>query len=146
MSRCRPSPPEPTPDAGQPRALVRAGVLLAGLALPQVVLYGPSLLGPKILLPLDLLAGRNVYRPATPQYRGVVPQDSVQLEQMLVYEPGRRFAASEVRSGRLPLWSPYSLPGLPFAPREALWSFVLGPYTIPPQAARVPPGGGGNGC
>jgi hypothetical protein len=108
--------PEPqSAPAGQPRALVRAAILLIGLVLPQVVLFGPSLVGRKILLPLDLLALPNYYLPPTPQYRSAVPQDAVQTDQVLAYEPARRFAAAEVRAGRLPVWTPYSFAGAPVA-------------------------------
>jgi hypothetical protein len=114
-----PDTSDPLPARFHTRALdgvfVRAAVLVLGLIAPQVLLYGPSLVGKKILLPLDLLAIRRFYLPATPEYRSIVPHDIVFTDQVLNYEYSRRFAASEFRAGRLPLWDPNTFAGAPFA-------------------------------
>jgi hypothetical protein len=108
---------EPMQSDRKPRtlSLLYAVIVALGLVLPQVLLYGPSLIGSKILLPLDLLSIRRFYLPATPAYRSIVPHDIVFTDQVLNYEFSRRFAASEFRAGRLPLWDPFSFAGAPFA-------------------------------
>ena len=94
--------------------LARAGVLLAGILLGQVVLYGPSLVGRKILLPLDYLTGAPVYIPRTPETQKVEIQNEHASDEVLAYEPTRRFARSELRAGRWPTWAPYQFAGTPF--------------------------------
>lgn len=93
--------------------LLRLSILTAGLVLGQLLLFGPSLSGSKILLPLDLLAG--TYLPGTPEYRDVVRRDDTLTDLVMSCDPLRRFTASEVRAGRLPLWNPYIFAGAPFA-------------------------------
>jgi hypothetical protein len=99
----------PTPE----RTLTRLAVVVAGTTLLQAVLYGPSLAGWKILMPLDLLA--TLYLPTGPDIRSVEVHDKALSDQVLAYEFRRRFAADELRSGRLPLWDPYCYAGAPFA-------------------------------
>jgi hypothetical protein len=94
---------------------IRVGILVAGVVLGQAVLFGPSLVGQKILLPLDILAEPGFYLPATPDYKSIVPQNAGLSDEVLNYEFSRRFAAAEFRAGRLPLWTPYSFAGTPFA-------------------------------
>ncbi len=89
-------------------------VVLGGLVLGQAILYGPSLIGRKILLPLDILAEPKVYLPQTPEVRRIEPQDPYKLDLVWLFEPARRFAASELHAGRLPMWAPYHFAGAPF--------------------------------
>jgi len=100
-------------------------LVLAGLVLGQVILYGPSLLGNRILLPLDILAEPTVYLPRTPETEGVVPHDAILSDLVFYYEPARQFAVSEIRSGRLPLWSPYRYAG------AACYRWSLSPPCLP---------------
>jgi hypothetical protein len=112
-------------------------LLLAGIVLlAQVVLYGPSLIGTRILLPLDLLASRGEIGTETAFRR---PQSVMLSDLINVIEPWRRFAASEIRAGRLPLWNPYSYCGSPFlaanqpaifSPYHLLDYLFPGPMTI----------------
>src|SRR5690349_14806533 len=96
-------------------SLVRAAAVLAGLALPQVLLFHASLTGSRLLLPLGLLALSNVYLPGTPEYQDIAIPSDVLSDEVLLGEPMRRFAAEEIRHGRLPLWNPYSFAGAPLA-------------------------------
>jgi hypothetical protein len=82
--------------------------------LGQIVLCGPSLARQKILLPLDILATPGVYLPATPGSAGMEAHNSFLADLVYLAEPGRRFAASEFRAGRLPMWAPNDYTGAPF--------------------------------
>ena len=94
--------------------LGKLAIVLAGIVAGQVVLYGPSLAGRKILLPLDHLSQPRVYIPRTPEVARIVEHDPVLSDLILLLEPARRFAASELRAGRFPLWVPYQYAGAPF--------------------------------
>src|SRR5262249_35589581 len=59
------------------------------------------------------------------------PHDFVLLDQVLQYEPMRRFAARELRAGRLPLWTPYEYCGAPFAGFPVYSVFNLLYYAFP---------------
>ena len=120
---------EPPPDRRRPGALRRAAILLGGVILSQAVLYGPSLAGRKILLPLDLLATSGWYLPKTPPWDNVQPRNRVFSDEILAFEFRRRFAAREVRAGRLPLWNPYNDCGSPFL--AANNTGVFSPFTLP---------------
>ncbi len=103
-----------------PRSL-RGLILLAAIAVPQFLLFGPSLVGTKILLPLDLLKFENFYLPPSaedldrpPEAPRFIPQNPLLSDLILVIEPWRVFAVSEVRAGRMPLWNPYIYCGSPF--------------------------------
>ena len=91
----------------------RVTLLVAGIVAAQFIVYGPSLLGWKILLPLDILAGRGVYLPQTPDTARIVPHDPVRSDLIYNSEPGRQFVVEEYRAGRLPLWLPYQFAGAP---------------------------------
>jgi len=129
----RDDPPEPV-IRSRPRI---AALLVAGVVLPQVVLFGPSLMGWKILLPLDLLTRPGVYLPQGPKEAAAPRGDVSLLDEVVYYEPARRFAAKEFRAGRLPLWTPYSYAGTPFAvwakysPYNALYYAFPSPRTLP---------------
>lgn len=86
---------------------------VVGIVVGQFVLYGPSLVGHKILLPLDLLAQPQFYLPQTPEIARVVPHDPIMSDLVLESEPLRRFAVSELWSGRLPFWLPGIFGGAP---------------------------------
>lgn len=88
-------------------------IVVLGIVLGQAVLYGPSMLGIRILLPLDLLAEPDVYLPRTPEMRNGDPHDAMLADQVFFYELARRFAVSELRAGRIPLWTPYRFIGGP---------------------------------
>ena len=96
------------------RKLARLLVVLAGIILGQVVLYGPSLAGLKILLPLDYLAASGIYLPRTAETAKIEIQNLYASDLVLVSEPSRRFAVSELRAGRIPMWTPYQFSGAPF--------------------------------
>src|ERR1700677_2428738 len=91
----------------------KIAVVLAGILAGQFVLYGPSLVGSKILLPLDLLAMPQCYMPRTPETAQMIPQNWVSSDIVFQIEPGRRFAASELRAGRFPVWNPGQYAGAP---------------------------------
>jgi hypothetical protein len=116
------------------RCWQRALVVAAGVVVAQVVLYGPSLVGYRVLLPLDLLQMENAYLPCPPQADKFAPQNRVFTDEIMVHEPWRRLAVSEVRQGRLPLWNPHNYCGSPFlaANQSALFSpFRLLDYLFP---------------
>jgi hypothetical protein len=97
-----------------PRKLARLIIVLAGIVLGQVILYGPSLAGRKVLLPLDYLAWPPVYLPQTAEIKRLEIQNLYAADLVLVYEPSRRFAISELRAGRIPMWTPCQYSGAPF--------------------------------
>jgi hypothetical protein len=88
--------------------------VLAGIIVMQAVLYGPSLIGRKVLLPLDILAGPGVYLPRSHETAKIEIQDQLRGDWIYMAEPARRFAASELMAGRLPMWAPYQFAGAPF--------------------------------
>ena len=96
------------------RKLARLIVVLAGIVLGQAVLYGPSLAGRKVLLPLDFLAGSSIYLPRTAETEKIEVQNPYAGDLVLLFEPSRRFAVSELRAGRIPMWTPYQYSGVPF--------------------------------
>src|SRR5438874_291768 len=100
--------------ASGPRSPIRILLVVAGIALSQFSLYGPSLIGQKILLPLDILAQPDVYIPRTPEVAKIIAQNRTLTDLIYVFEPSRRFAISELRAGRLPMWAPYQFAGVPF--------------------------------
>lgn len=96
------------------RRLARVSIVLAGIVLGQVILYGPSLAGRKVLLPLDLLAQPGMYFPGSPDVARSEAKSPYLVDLVFLSEPARRFAASELHAGRLPLWAPYGYAGAPF--------------------------------
>jgi hypothetical protein len=114
-------------------------VALAGILVGQVVLYGPSLAGRKILLPLGVLAQTRVYLPTTPETARIEQHDLVLTDPIFVMEPARRFAASELQAGRLPLWTPHQYAGAPvpsvvwsrYSPFLLLASCTSSPFILP---------------
>jgi hypothetical protein len=94
--------------------LARLLIVLAGIVLGQVILYGPSLAGRRILLPLDILAQPGAYLPRTPEMESIQARNIFLVDLVFAFEPMRRFAASEFRAGRLPMWAPYHFGGAPF--------------------------------
>jgi hypothetical protein len=110
-------------------------ILLAGIVLGQVILYGPSLAGRAILLPLDILARPTVYLPQTPEVAGIGVHNLSLSDLIYVAEPMRRFAATEFRAGRLPMWTPWNFAGAPFiwpkfSPFFALQSCTASPVVL----------------
>jgi len=99
--------------SGIREALGRLAIVLAGIFLTQVVLYGPSLIGSKILLPIDILARPGVYLPQTPEARKVLVHDQIMSDMIFQLEPMRQFVGSELRAGRLPIWTPFEFCGAP---------------------------------
>lgn len=97
-------------------------IVIAGIVLGQAILYGPSLIGEKILLPLDILAQQGVYIPPTPETATIVPHNIVLSDLVVLFEPARQFAISEIHQGRFPLWAPYQYGGVPFVwPKYSLF-------------------------
>ncbi len=105
-------PPVVSPESSR---TLRVVIVLLGCLLPQAVLFAPSLLGQKLLLPLDVLTqDRYYYSPeTTPQ--GLRAVDLDVNDPVVDFEHRRRFAARELRAGRLPLWRPEIFAGKPFA-------------------------------
>ena len=94
--------------------LVHLTIVLTGLVAGQCLLYGPSLSGQKVLLPLDILAQPNFYIPNRVENPNSYAHDPIRSDLMLQFEPDRRFAASELKQGRLPFWTPGQYGGVPF--------------------------------
>ncbi|MCA9728017.1 MAG: hypothetical protein KC729_10070 [Candidatus Eisenbacteria bacterium] len=107
------------------RRWARLLIVTLGLILCQFVLYGSALVGRTLLLPLDLLALSNVYLPATAEYASVAPGNPTFSDILFEYEMNRRFAATEFRAGRLPLWNPGAYTGVPFANFAKYSPFLL---------------------
>ena len=104
---------------------LRLLIVVAGVVLGQAILNGPSLIGQRILLPLDLLALPGMYIPQTAETAKIVPHNFMLVDLIDVYEPARRFAASEIHQGRFPLWAPYQYGGVPFVwPKYSLFLFL----------------------
>jgi hypothetical protein len=93
---------------------LRVLIVVAGLVLPQVVLYAPSLSGARLLLPLDILRLGTYYVPPSAGGAPVYSSDVVLGDAVEQFEPMRRFAISELRAGRFPLWRPGVYGGAPF--------------------------------
>ena len=104
----------PAKMTSKPGKLARAVLLVSGITLGQLILYGPSLAGQRILLPLDILAQADVFIPRTPETSKIIAQNRTLTDLIYVFEPSRRFAISELRAGRLPMWAPYQFAGVPF--------------------------------
>jgi hypothetical protein len=94
--------------------LVHLTIVLMGLVAGQFLLYGPSLSGQKVLLPLDILAQANFYIPNRVENPNSYAHDPIRSDLMLQFEPDRRFAASELKQGRFPFWTPGQYGGVPF--------------------------------
>lgn len=94
--------------------LTRAIIVLAGIVLGQIILYGPSLSGQRVLLPLDLLAKEGFYLPQTPDVKSIQPRDGSLADLVILFEPMRQFAISELQAGRFPMWAPHEFAGVPF--------------------------------
>ena len=106
----------------------RGIVLVAGLVVTQFILFGPSLIGRKILLPMDVLTIPGCYLSPTEAARWGPPQDPILSDPVLEFETERRFAVSEIRSGRFPLWDPHEYCGAPFL--AANWSCIFSPFRV----------------
>jgi hypothetical protein len=111
----------------QARAL-RGTVLVAGLVATQFILFGPSLIARKILLPLDVLARPSCYLSPSDVAAWGPPHDPMLSDPVLEFELERRFAVSEIRSGRFPLWDPHEYCGAPFL--AANWSCIFSPFRV----------------
>jgi hypothetical protein len=97
--------------ADRRQKLIRLALVMTAIFLGQAIIYWPSLTGRKILLPLNNLASagaRVLSRPATERSNPFLS------DLICVDEPARRFAAAELRAGRLPLWASYQYAGAPF--------------------------------
>ncbi|MFO0944999.1 MAG: hypothetical protein U1D30_03495 [Planctomycetota bacterium] len=117
-------------ESSQVRAkAARVLVLLAGILIPQAILHGPSLIGQKLLLPLDILAYKKTYLPRTRDLENYRPENFVLSDIIESIEFRRRFAVSEVRQGRLPLWNPLNYCGAPFI--GANNTAVFSPFRLP---------------
>jgi hypothetical protein len=109
--------------------------LVFGILLVHAILYGPSLLGRKVLLPLDILAEPGAYIPRTGEVTNIHPHNVSLSDLVYVMEPQRRFAVSELRAGRLPMWAPYEFGGVPviwpkFSPFLLLQSCIASPVVL----------------
>jgi hypothetical protein len=93
---------------------VRLALVVAGIVLGQVILFWPSLSGRKVLLPLDVLSVSGMYLPRVPGAESLDDGSIFLSDPVCLFEPLRRFAASEVHQGRFPAWIPYEFGGVPF--------------------------------
>ena len=110
-------------------------MVAAGIVVGQAILYGPSLLGRTILLPIDLLAGSNMYVPSSIGTKEIVPHNCVRTDLVLEFEPLRRFTTEEMAAGRWAVWTPYQYAGTPmpygtYSPMWLLRSCVQSPVVI----------------
>ncbi len=100
-------------------------MLLAGILAGQLWLYGPSLIGRRLLAPTDLLTAPGELNVVGVSRTG--PSQHVMMDPVQVFYPWLRFAAREVRAGRLPTWNPYAYCGSPFLAN--MQSAVYSPFT-----------------
>jgi hypothetical protein len=118
--------PAPVAEPATLRArAVRLAIFAAGVVATHFVLFAPSLVGAKVLLPLDDLAFKDVYLPKIPPYERVVARHPALSDQVFQFEMQRRFAAEEIRAGRVPLWDPHHYCGAPFVVP------YFSPYNVP---------------
>jgi hypothetical protein len=108
--------------------MIRGLVVVAGLVVIQFILFGSSLVGRKILLPLDILAFPHTYLSPSAEAAWGPPHDPILSDPVFQFELERRFAVSEIRSGRIPLWDPHEYCGAPFL--AANWSCVFSPFRV----------------
>ena len=64
------------------------------------------------------------------------PHNPSQSDMIYHSEPARRFAAAEIRAGRLPMWTPWNFAGAPFvwpkfSPFLAMESCTESPFVLP---------------
>jgi hypothetical protein len=113
-------------------------ILLAGLVLAQFFLYAPSLRGHRVLLPLDYLKASRL-TPAVVNYKPKHADNVVLSDQVNCFECWRRFAAGELRAGRIPLWDPYVFAGAPFAvlPTYSPFNLVYAAFPSPVTLAWI---------
>ncbi len=97
---------ETVPDQRHSSRLCRLAIVVTGLAVSQIILIGPSLIGQRILLPVDILKSDSYYIPSS-QFSDPSVHNQALADRILIFEPRHRFASSELRAGRLPMWSPY---------------------------------------
>ncbi len=114
---------------------INATIVLAGVVLAQVILFWPSLSGQKVLLPLDLL---KLNGDLIPMARGEKPafHNWVRSDLVRIGEPGRRYDAAEIHSGRWPMWRTFLFGGAPnlsprLSPFYLLAIFVSSPAVYP---------------
>jgi Bacterial membrane protein YfhO len=118
-------------------------LLWAGWLIPQFVLLGPALIGRTVDIPVDLLVAhswgnwsRNLYLPATKENASIAVRHGNELGDLVVQIPAaREFFAREVRAGRLPLWNPNNLGGIPvvgwgYSPFEVPFYIFPSPVTV----------------
>jgi hypothetical protein len=110
------------------QSILRGAILIGGILASQFILFGPALIGRKILLPLDVLALKGVYLSPSEAEDWGQPRDPILLDPVLEMEMDRRFAVSEIRAGRFPLWNPHEYCGQPFL--AANQTAVLSPFRV----------------
>lgn len=103
-------------DLSRRDQVVRVGLLMLAIAIAQAVLYGSSLIGLTVILPLGTLAQTPVYYPADATTEAVEVHDYGLTDLIFFMEPERQFVVSELKSGRLPIWTPYRFGGAPCWP------------------------------
>ncbi len=111
---------------------LRLWVLILGIVLPQIWMFGGALAGRTVLLPLDSFVSYNpgFYPESTAEGRESVlpPRWPNLVDNILQYEPFRRFAVEEIHAGRVPAWNPHSYAGTPFIGGGQ--SAVFSPYRL----------------
>lgn len=110
----------------------RVGLLTLAIAIAQAVLYGSSLIGSTLMLPLGTLAQSPIYYPSDVTTETIRVHDYGLTDLIFFMEPERQFVVSELRAGRLPLWTPYRFGGAP------CWPLGLSPPWWPAYLIRSP--------
>jgi Bacterial membrane protein YfhO len=118
-------------------------LLWAGWLIPQFILLGPALIGRTVDIPVDLLAphswgnwSRTLYLPATEENASIAVRHGNELGDLVVQIPAaREFFARELRAGRLPIWNPSNLGGVPivgwgYSPFEVPYFIFPSPVTV----------------
>ena len=113
--------------------LIALGFLLAAGAF-----LGDTLVGGKVLLPVDNLFRMQPWRALADQAGVAVPHNELISDMILQNVSWKRFAASSIRAGSVPLWNPYTFAGVPFlAAGQYGVLYPLGVlfYLMPPERA-----------
>jgi len=117
----------------------RYAFLWMGWLVPQLLLLGPCLLGWRVLIPCELLALPGYYLPETDEQAVFAPGHVALTDLVLSFPMARKFATSEYREGRIPLWQPSNYCGTPFAgwPKYSPYELVYAAFPAPETLAWI---------
>ncbi|HXY37451.1 MAG TPA: YfhO family protein [Planctomycetaceae bacterium] len=118
-------------------------LLWAGWLIPQFILLGPALIGRTVDIPVDLLVphpfgnwSEKLYLPETKENASIAMRHGNELGDLVVqFPPAREFFSRELRAGRLPMWNPDNLGGVPivgwgYSPFEVPYYVFPSPVTV----------------